>query len=469
MHRYALKKKWFIAVIGWMVCAAAVALLITPLLNSHAATASANQSPGSWPQYMYDVTHRGNNPDETILNTSNVSSLTVKWKFPVKGHLPAEPVVVNGVVYEGSVGGYAYAINATTGTKIWKTFLGTFTSSTCTHYNRGVSGTAAVDNGTVYIAAGNIFYALRASDGAILWQKTLGTSGTTNDMMWGGITVANGKAYIGIASLCDNPLTQGMLYALNTTTGNVDAQFAVVPDGTVGGGIWSTPTVDAATGTVIVTTGSIEKNPPIEPMTAAVVTLDWNTLAVKQFWQVPASQRNADADWGSSPTLFPGPNSKTYFGCINKNSIYYVFDEANVSAGPVWQVKLGPGGNKGGITGSFGSSAYVNGVLYVPTSLATVNGTSYPGSIGAYDALTGNQLWRFGTAGSIVNSVVTANGLLFDSQGKTMEIRAIGSGNVLFSYTPSTTHPLQGIVTVLDGVVYLPAYDGNLYALGLPS
>src|SRR5947207_4611965 len=126
MHRYALKKKWFIAVIGWMVCAAAVALLITPLLNSHAATASANQSPGSWPKYMYDVTHRGNNPDETILNTSNVSSLTVKWKFPVKGHLPAEPVVVNGVVYEGSVGGYAYAINATTGTKIWKTFLGTF-------------------------------------------------------------------------------------------------------------------------------------------------------------------------------------------------------------------------------------------------------------------------------------------------------------------------------------------------------
>src|SRR5258706_97361 len=145
MHRYALKKKWFIAVTGWMVCATAVAVLVTSLVISHAATASVSLSSGSWPQYMYDVTHQGNNP---------------------------------------------------------------------------------------------------------------------NDMMWGGITVANGKAYIGVASLCDNPLTQGMLYALNTTTGNVDAQFAVVPDGTVGGGIWSTPTVDAATGTVIVTTGSIEKNPP---------------------------------------------------------------------------------------------------------------------------------------------------------------------------------------------------------------
>ena len=259
-----------------------------------------------------------------------------------------------------------------------------------------------------------------------------------------------------------------MLYALDTTTGNITAQFAVVPNGSVGGGIWSVPTIDAATGTVIVTTGSVEKTPPILTMTASVVTLDWNTLAVKQFWQVPAAERKADADWGCSPTLFPGPNGATYFGCINKNSTYYVFDEANVSAGPVWKVNLGPGGNQGGITGSFGSSSYVNGVLYIPTALATVNGTSFAGSIGAFDALTGQQLWRFGTAGSVVNSVITANGLLFDSQGKTMEVRDMSNGNVLFSFTPSTTHPLQGIVTVVDGIVYLPAYDGNLYALGLP-
>jgi outer membrane protein assembly factor BamB len=421
---------------------------------------------------MFSDTHQGYNPYETTLNTSNVSSLVLKWKVAMKGDLPAEPVVVNGVLYEGSVGGYMYAVNITTHTKIWRTFLGTETSSTCTHYNRGIAGAAAVENGTVYVGGGKSstgynFYALDALTGNIKWQQRLGTSGTTNDMIWNAPAVANGRVYIGVASLCDKPLTQGMLYALDMTTGNILAQFAVVPNGSIGGGIWSVPTIDAATGTVIVTTGSIDKTNAIG-MTASIVTLDWNTLAVKEYWQVPKAERIADADWGCTPTLFPGPSGKTYVGCINKNSTYYVFDEANVANGPIWQVNLGPGGHTGGVTGSFGSASYVNGVLYVPTALATVNGTSYGGSIGAFDALTGNQLWRFGTAGSVVNSVITANGLLFDSQGKTMEIRDMSTGTVLFSYTPSATHPIQGIVTVVNGIVYVPDNDGYLYVLGLP-
>ena len=145
--------------------------------------------------------------------------------------------------------------------------------------------------------------------------------------------MANGKVYVGIASLCDNPLTQGILYALNETTGVIVAQANIVPNSKIGGGIWDAPTIDPATGTVIVTTGSIDKT-AISPMEAAVVTLDWNTLAINQFWQVPASERQYDADFGSSPTLFPGPNGATYFGAINKNTIYYVFDEANVACWP---------------------------------------------------------------------------------------------------------------------------------------
>jgi outer membrane protein assembly factor BamB len=197
-------------------------------------------------------------------------------------------------------------------------------------------------------------------------------------------------------------------------------------------------------------------------MTVSVVTLDWNTLAVKQFWQVPRSQIVADADFGCAPTLFPGPTGKTYFGCINKSSIYYVFDEANVSAGPIWEVQLGPGGEKGGINGSVASSAYVNGVLYIPTALATIDEQSFGGSIGAFDALTGQTLWRFGTAAPIVGSVITANGLLFDSQGHTFEVRDQLTGTVLYSFTAGI---IKGSVTVLQGVVYIPDFDHHIYAL----
>ncbi|HKF38931.1 MAG TPA: PQQ-binding-like beta-propeller repeat protein, partial [Ktedonobacteraceae bacterium] len=188
--------------------------------------------------------------------------------------------------------------------------------------------------------------------------------------------------------------------------------------------------------------------------------------AAKQFWQVPASQRIKDADWGATPTLFPGPGGKTYFGCFNKNSSYYVFDEANVTAGPVWQVNLGIGGALAGINASFASSAYVNGTLFIAGALTTINGTSYASSIGAFDALTGRQLWRFGLPGRIFASLTTANGLLFDGQGKTFEVRDQSNGNVLFSHTfPSNS--IKGAIAVLNGMVYVPSVDDTLYAFRL--
>jgi outer membrane protein assembly factor BamB len=466
-----MKQRKVFTVMGWLIVSAIVLAVLMPLLSSHAASTRGYRSPnsttGDWPTYLYTELHNGNNSNETILNASNVASLKLKWKFATHGTIAPEPVVVNGAVYVGSGGGSMYSVNASTGTMNWKTSLGVYTSSTCTGYHVGITGTATVSNGVVYIGAGPYFFALDAQGGNILWQRRLGTSGTTNDVIYSGSAVANGKTYVGISSMCDNPLTQGMLYALNTSNGSIAALAPIVPKGKVGGGIWSVPTIDAATGTVIVTTGSVEKSPPIQPMTASIVTLDWNTLAVKQYWQVPGAQRVADADWGCAPALFPGlsGSGKTYVGCINKDSIYFVFDEANVAAGPIWQQKLGPGGNRGGITGSFASAAYVNGTLYIPTALATVNGTSYAGSIGAFNALTGQQLWRFGTAGSVPASVITANGLLFDGEGSTFEVRDQSTGKVLFSYPIPTGGKIWGSATVSNGVVYIPSYDHNLYAL----
>ena len=128
----------------------------------------------------------------------------------------------------------------------------------------------------------------------------------------------------------------------------------------------------------------------------------------------------------------------------------------------MWEVQLGPGGDQGGITGSMASASYENGVLYIETALATVNGVSYAGSIGAFNALNGQQLWRVGVAGPLSATVILANGLLYDTQGKTFEIRDITTGSVLFSKTFSG--PLKGSVTVCNGIVYIPAMNWYLYA-----
>ncbi len=422
---------------------------------------SAASSATVWQTYMFRNNHEGNNPYEAQLNASNVSSLSVNWTFTAHKELVAEPIIVNGVIYEGSWDGYMYALDATNGAVLWKTNVGTYSSDKCGPRG-GPSGVAAYYKGMVFVGSGPYFFGLNASTGDVVWQRRLGTSDTDSDHIWDSATIGDGRIFVGVASLCDHPLTQGMLYALNPATGAIHAQADIVPDGKIGGGIWSAPSIDEATGTVIVSTGSIDIGRP-SPMEAAVVTLDWNTLAVKQYWQVPAAQRIHDADFGSAPTLFPGPNGKTYFGCMNKNSIYYVFDEANVSAGPVWEQQLGPGGYKGGIDGSIASGAYVNGVLYIPSALATVNNTSYPGSIGAFNAITGQQLWRVGTSGTIYASTITANGLLFDAEGNTLEIRDQSTGNILYSH--SVNSPIEASPTIANGVVYFAAFNDSLYAL----
>ncbi len=103
-----------------MVSTAIVLALLLPRITSHAAPPFMHQIPaspqGGWSTYLYTNKHQGYNPTETHISASNVASLTLRWQFKTGGNLSAEPVVVNGVVYEGSNDGYIYAVNATTGT-----------------------------------------------------------------------------------------------------------------------------------------------------------------------------------------------------------------------------------------------------------------------------------------------------------------------------------------------------------------
>ena len=88
--------------------------------------------------------------------------------------LVAEPIIENGILYEGSWDGYMYAMSATTGKPVWQTNLGTYRSKQCSARG-GPSGSAAYDNGMIFVGSGPYMYALNATTGAIVWQQ-LGTS-----------------------------------------------------------------------------------------------------------------------------------------------------------------------------------------------------------------------------------------------------------------------------------------------------
>lgn len=105
------------------------------------------------------------------------------WTAKAKGSLTSA-AVVNGVAYIGSGDGNLYAVNASTGAPVWKTLLA----------GGGTSSSPAVVNGTVFIGTGvdkGFFYALKASNGAVLWrfQPKAGVASSP--------AVANGIVYFG--------------------------------------------------------------------------------------------------------------------------------------------------------------------------------------------------------------------------------------------------------------------------------
>ncbi len=122
----------------------------------------------------------------------------------------ASPTVVDGVVYVGAMDGYFYAIQESTRQTLWSDYLGLDTakgSLMCGKQGYGIFATAAVANdpvtGTqmVYVNApdGNL-YALNAATGSTVWKSLIDTPSTTvNDYYsWSSPLVANNKIYVGI-------------------------------------------------------------------------------------------------------------------------------------------------------------------------------------------------------------------------------------------------------------------------------
>src|SRR6202043_2339039 len=234
----------------------------------------------------------------TVLNAANAPTLGVKWSTTTGNSVVASAAVVNGGAYVGSWDGFEYALNASTGAVVWKTSIGITTDPNCSYpVTAGVTSGATVQNGVVYVGGGDSFwYALDANSGAILWKVFTGDNSVAGaHYNWSSPLIYNGFAYIGIASNCDNPLVQGQLLQVSLTTHAVTNTANFVSNGgQVGGGVWTSPTLDAATNTIFVSTGTI--NQYTQNLAQAIVALDATTLAVKSSWQLPFQVQTFDSD-----------------------------------------------------------------------------------------------------------------------------------------------------------------------------
>ena len=469
-----MKRRWLKWPLVWIVTTLALLIvgLAVPvaLVTAGARSSAIPQVAGAedWPTFLHDPQHTAVS-GETFLSTSNAPQLTKLWAFKTGGVIAASPAVVAGVVYVGSWDGYEYALNATTGAQLWKTYLGITTPSTsCSPPSAGITSGAAVQNGVVYVGGGDAYwYALDASTGAILWKVYTGDNSVTGGHYnWSSPLLYNGFAYIGIASYGDCPLVQGQLLKVDLSTHLVVGTTNLVPNGNIGGGIWTSPTLDPATNTIYVTTGT--ETSPSEPLAQAFVAINASSMAVTDSWKLPESQAVTDSDFGNTPTLFTDKVGDQLVVAINKNGVAYAFKRNNLAAGPVWQQSVALGGDCPTCgDGSISTGVFANGLLYMAGGDTSINGVGYPGSVRAYDPATGNPVWQQGTAGYILPALAYTNGLLVDGAGAVFEVRDASTGQRLYSYQTGAT--LYGAPSISQGDIFEGSVDGSVYAFGLPA
>lgn len=333
-------------------------------------------------------------------------SKRILWSFSqavqkVKDSLTCALVVQGHTVYV-VLNGQVYALNASDGTMLWQQNLAppnsvqnSFDKLISDHDVLYVSGTAYVGKDLSYAQSSGNIYAIRASDGKILWHHQDATpdplitalnknvyvksgstllvlNGDTGKLRWkkasmvpSAIVADDTTAYVD-AQLLDgvppgnkNKMTDATLLALNTQDGHVR---------------WSTPVIN------------------LKPIQSQTFTLHQGMIILSFMSDYPytahlCAYKTSD---GTSVWCSPKIDTPTEDGILNyivmNNTIYsqvYLKYGVSVEARNVvdgkllWSIPSSVSGGVGAMTGS-------NGVIYILNR-----------GVSAFDGRNGHELWRF--------------------------------------------------------------------------
>ena len=275
--------------------------------------------------YLADPAHSSFNAAENILGRDNAGVLEAAWTLGVPGRLAAAATVVDGVLYFGDWGGQFHAVDAETGRTLWTQFVGMAAPPEDPGCQPaiGVTAQAAVAGNTVYVGGGDsAVYALDRATGRVEWRTALADP-RTGSYLWSSITPYAGALYIGVASLGDCPLVRGALVRIDLARPDRPLIRYLYPEDEQGGGIWSTPAIDEASGTVYVTTGTGEQDVAEGRWGGTFAALDANTLEMRAHYLLPSNSLEGDIEWGSSPTLFTLPDGTRLVAATGKDGVLY--------------------------------------------------------------------------------------------------------------------------------------------------
>src|SRR5438132_8238695 len=334
-----------------------------------------------WVMFGFDAQNTHFNPDENVVNTTNVSQLTGKLTYQTRS-IPYTPIVRKDNVYFTAHNGTVTVLRSS-GKVMWiKTIPATISSIA-----------PAVYYGIVYVGADdNKMYAFNYNTGALLW--TLPTGGR----ILSSTIIAAGTAYFGSGD--------GKLYAIGAesmTTPNIKWTY------TTGGPISATPALGSG-GTVYVasqdgnlyaisktgsflwkfaTGGSITSSPAVANGLRYVGSSHHTLYAINASTGQLAWSHATNGPISSSPAV---DKTNVYIG--SQDNSLYAF---NALTGALkWSFPTGGAVNS--------TPAVANGVVYVG---------SEDNSLYAIDVKNGSKLWSFATGGKIDASPVVSDGVVF--------------------------------------------------------
>lgn len=445
---------------------------ITPTPTAPATPVTPQLVPGDWPGFL---SHNGGyNQDETSITVATASHLEMRWMVHAKGIISAQPIEANNLIYWGSWDGLEHATDVN-GHEVWATKVG-WTHTCGATIGVGSTATVAVvtiggrPTSVVFVGGGNAhLYALDAMTGKILWNTSLGSP--PSHFLWSSPLVYHARVYIGMASFGACPTVQGQLISLNAATGAIQHTFNVVPNGCQGGGVWSSPILDASAGTIYFATGNADTCATSETFASALMEVRASNLSLVGFWQIPPSEQVIDSDFGATPILFTASLhgiSHALIGVANKNGIYYALQRGALGKGPLWEMRIAQGGpcpNCG--QGSISSGAWDGSRLYMAGGNTTIQGQECKGSLRALAPTTGAFLWQVCLSdGEVLAPVTVVPGVVVVEAGHRVILVDASSGKSLFAYKDTRPGAIfWGGSSIAHGALYVGNFASYLYAL----
>jgi outer membrane protein assembly factor BamB len=485
-----MSRKRIVTLIAFVALALPAASLVegTALPDAAGGDSSGRQADGTapWTMFGFNAGHSSVNSAAVSVTPQNGASLTQAWQFvtppPTKVGQPAvgfdgSPVVVDGMVFIGSLTGIFYALNEDTGAVVWSLNAGYLPKYECAAVGIADTATVAADpttgKATVYFADGDgTLWAVDAASGTPLWKAQVYPTPTSSaQFIWGSPLVSGGKVYIGISSQCDDPLVRGGLASFDQATGAHVATFWTVAASVIGGSIWSSA-AESSAGIFVTTGNGNEADPSTQGLSNSIVLLNPKTLKVKSHWTVP-NIATFDDDFGSSPTLFSATINGVatpMVGACDKNGYFYALAQKNLAAGPIWSDQLGTPAAEPS-NACLAMASWDGSHLFITANTSTVGGVSYPAVTSELNPATGQALWQTGLSegpvlgtspidGAGVVAAITFSG---KSQTTTNQLALLNASNgALLATYPTTTRTGGGPVWG-DGYLLFGGTDGILH------